>query len=95
MPDPGGWYDAHTMGSPSGTGFSLLAQRKNAIQKGLLGCARSVARATDPAVLPGTASFSIEEDWVDQVVDARWTNPLNDRWQRNLRGDIGDFGTSE
>jgi len=46
----------------------------------------------DPAVLPGAASSSVEEDWVDLVIGARWTNPLNDKWRLNLRGDIGGLG---
>jgi hypothetical protein len=46
----------------------------------------------DPAVLPGTVSSSVEEDWVDLVIGARWMNPLNDRWDFHFRGDIGGLG---
>ncbi len=46
----------------------------------------------DPAVLPGTPSSSVEEDWVDMVIGVRWTNLLDDRWRLNLRGDVGDLG---
>ena len=46
----------------------------------------------DPAILPGSTTLSVEEDWVDLVVGARWTNSLNDRWTFNLRGDVGGFG---
>ncbi len=46
----------------------------------------------DPGVLPGTVSSSVDEDWVDLVIGARWTNPLNDKWRFNLRGDIGGLG---
>lgn len=46
----------------------------------------------DPAVLPGTAIFDIEEDWVDLVLGVRWSNPVSDNWTFNLRGDIGGFG---
>lgn len=46
----------------------------------------------DPAILPGTASFSVEEDWVDLVLGARWSSPINDRWTLKLRGDIGGLG---
>jgi len=46
----------------------------------------------DPAVLPGTASFDVEEDWVDLVVGIRWSNPVNDKWTFKFRGDVGGFG---
>jgi len=46
----------------------------------------------DPAILPGTASFSVEEDWVDLVLGVRWSNPINDKWTLKLRGDVGGFG---
>lgn len=46
----------------------------------------------DPAVLPGTASFDVEEDWVDLVLGVRWSNPVNDKWTFKLRGDVGGFG---
>ena len=45
-----------------------------------------------PALLPGTASTKVKADWVDVVIGARWTNPLNDRWDFIYRGDIGGFG---
>ena len=34
----------------------------------------------------------VAADWVDVVIGARWTNPLNDRWDFALRGDIGGLG---
>jgi hypothetical protein len=46
----------------------------------------------DPAIWPGSAMSSVEEDWVDIVVGARWTNPLNEKWTFHLRGDVGGFG---
>ncbi len=46
----------------------------------------------NPAALPGTATFVIEEDWVDVIIGVRWTNPLNDKWTVNLRGDVGGLG---
>ena len=46
----------------------------------------------DPAILPGTTSFDIKEDWVDLVLGIRWSNPVNDKWTFKLRGDIGGFG---
>ena len=44
--------------------------------------------------LPKTLSpkWSGTYDWVDPVVGARWTYPLNDKWSVRLRGDIGGFG---
>jgi hypothetical protein len=32
------------------------------------------------------------ESWVDPIVGARYTLPLNDQWSLALRGDIGGFG---
>lgn len=32
------------------------------------------------------------ESWVDPLIGARYTIPLNDRWSLALRGDIGGFG---
>ena len=46
----------------------------------------------DLAVLPGSPAADIEEDWVDLVLGIRWSNPVNDNWTFNLRGDIGGFG---
>ena len=46
----------------------------------------------DPAVLPGTIAFEVEEDWVDLVVGVRWTKPLSEKWTLHLRGDVGGFG---
>ena len=48
----------------------------------------------DPAVLPGTAAFEIEEDWVDLILGVRWSKPVNDQWTMHLRGDIGGFGVA-
>jgi hypothetical protein len=46
----------------------------------------------DPAVLPGTATAEVEEDWVDLVIGVRWTNPINDKWGFQLRADVGGLG---
>lgn len=46
----------------------------------------------DPALLPGTRKFDIEEDWIDVVVGARWAKVLNDTWTLHLHGDVGGFG---
>jgi len=47
----------------------------------------------DPVILPGTVSASVEEDWVDLIVGARWKNPINEKWSFMLQGDIGGFGS--
>ena len=46
----------------------------------------------DPVILPGTVSASVEEDWVDLVIGARWKNPISEKWTLVLRGDIGAGG---
>lgn len=46
----------------------------------------------DPAVLPGTAAVRVDEDWIDVVVGVRWTNPVNEKWDFLIRGDIGGLG---
>lgn len=46
----------------------------------------------DPALLPGTRSRKIKQDWVDPVIGVRWNHAINDRWNLTLRGDAGGFG---
>ncbi len=46
----------------------------------------------DPAVLPGSATRKVNEDWVDVFVGARWKTPLSDSWKLFFRGDVGGFG---
>jgi len=46
----------------------------------------------DLMILPGTPSSSIEQDWVDLVLGARWKHPFNDKWDLALRADVGGFG---
>lgn len=46
----------------------------------------------DPAVLPGTFVFDVEEDWVDVVIGARWVKPMNDAWSLHVQADVGGFG---
>ena len=41
----------------------------------------------DPVILPGTVTSSVEEDWVDLVIGARWKNPISEKWSFVLRGD--------
>lgn len=48
--------------------------------------------AIDPAILPGTIENRVDASWIDLIVGARWTRDLNERWQMQLRGDIGGFG---
>jgi hypothetical protein len=46
----------------------------------------------DPGFIPGTIDTSNEQDWVDLIVGARWTTPINERWHFALRGDAGGLG---
>lgn len=48
--------------------------------------------SVDPALLPGSSSTSIEADWIDLVVGARWINPISTRWKFQLKGDFGGLG---
>ncbi len=48
----------------------------------------------DPAITPGSKKISVDADWVDIVVGARWTHHINDNWHFRLRGDIGGLGLS-
>ena len=47
----------------------------------------------DPVILPGTVASSVEEDWVDLVIGARWINPISEKWSFQLKGDIGGIGS--
>jgi len=51
-----------------------------------------VRASFDPAIINGSLTVEVNEDWVDPVVGLRWTRELADRWQLRLRGDIGGFG---
>jgi hypothetical protein len=46
----------------------------------------------DPGLIPGAIDTTNDQDWIDLIVGARWTTPINERWQLSLRGDIGGFG---
>lgn len=37
-------------------------------------------------------SIEVEEDWVDPVIGARWTTPINESWKFSLHGTVGGFG---
>jgi len=36
---------------------------------------------------------NVEEDWVDLVVGARWTMPLNESWKFSVNGNVGGLGS--
>lgn len=46
----------------------------------------------DSAILPGTRSTRIDEDWVDVVVGMRMQKNINSKWAWQMRGDLGGFG---
>jgi hypothetical protein len=48
--------------------------------------------AIDPAILPGDIIRKVDASWIDLLVGARWTRPLNERWQLQIKGDVGGFG---
>ncbi len=37
--------------------------------------------------------IEVEEDWVDLVVGARWTTPINEDWKFSMLGTIGGLGS--
>lgn len=43
----------------------------------------------DPAMIPGSKSISVDADWLDAVIGARWTHHISENWRLRLRGDIG------
>jgi hypothetical protein len=47
----------------------------------------------DPVLLPGTVSRSVEEDWVDLIIGARWKKRISEKWSFSLKGDIGGIGS--
>ena len=46
----------------------------------------------DPAILPGDIVRKVDASWIDLVVGARWTRDLSQRWQLQIKGDVGGFG---
>lgn len=46
----------------------------------------------DPVILPGDTARRIDAGWIDLIVGARWTRPINERWVARVKGDIGGFG---
>lgn len=46
----------------------------------------------DPVILPGDATRKVDASWIDLIVGARWTQPINERWVARVKGDIGGFG---
>lgn len=51
-----------------------------------------VAVVVDPVIFPGDTTRKLDASWIDLIVGARWTHPINDRWVTRLKGDIGGFG---
>lgn len=81
--------------------LELFLSRRWSLQKGyvdLYGGIRwwdnEVAIDIYPAILPGSISSEIEEDWVDPVLGVRWFHPLSEKWTLSLRGDVGGFGVA-
>jgi hypothetical protein len=46
----------------------------------------------DPAILPGSASTDLDEDWFDVVVGVRYTAPLTGKLDFSVRADVGGAG---
>ena len=46
----------------------------------------------DPAILPGTVTSKTDASWIDLVVGGRWTRAINNKWQTQVKADIGGFG---
>jgi hypothetical protein len=46
----------------------------------------------DPAVLPGTVTSKTDSSWIDLIFGVRWTHDINEKWQTQLRADVGGFG---
>lgn len=40
----------------------------------------------------GTQKASLSENWVDPVIGAHYTLPINEKWSTTLKGDVGGFG---
>lgn len=79
--------------------FEALLVKRKVLGDGHLDITAGVRRwdnnldvQVDLAVLPGTATAEIEEDWIDLVIGVRWANPINDKWTLQLRGDVGGLG---
>lgn len=51
-----------------------------------------VGVVVSPAILPGDIVRNVDASWIDLVVGARWTRPLNERWKLQVKGDVGGFG---
>jgi hypothetical protein len=57
-----------------------------------LGGVRYTKLESDITIGAPPPTFSLTEDWVDPIVGLRYAYTFNDKWQLNLRGDIGGFG---
>jgi hypothetical protein len=49
----------------------------------------------DPAVVTGSVSTKIDEDWIDPIIGIRWTRPIAEQWNMRLSGDVGGFGIAD
>ena len=53
-----------------------------------------VKASFDPVIIEGSLGTVINEDWLDPVIGARWTRGVSERWQVQLRADVGGFGVA-
>ena len=53
---------------------------------------RYSSQKTEISLSPAGREGSVEEDWWDPIIGARWTWGFADRWSLGARGDIGGFG---
>jgi hypothetical protein len=51
-----------------------------------------ISLSLDAVMFPGSTFLDINEDWIDLVIGARMMRPISDKWQFDMRGDIGGFG---
>ena len=63
-----------------------IGVRLNSIESGLM-------VAPGDIVLPGI-DFTKKETWLDPLIAARFTIPMESKWRLGLQGDIGGFGVS-
>ncbi len=63
-----------------------LGARLNSIESGLM-------VASGDIVLPGR-DVTVKNTWLDPVIAARFTIPMESKWRLGIQGDIGGFGIS-
>ncbi len=49
----------------------------------------NIEATVDPAMIPGSKNISVDADWLDAVIGARWTHHISENWRFRVRGDIG------